>query len=305
MAMTQGNFTGVLVPALTPFKADLSADRERYLAHLQWLLRQGADGLAIFGTTSEANSMSTEEKIDLLDFVIEGGIAPAKLMPGTGCCALTDSVRLTVHAAKRKCGGVLMLPPFYYKGVGDDGLFRNFSEVIQRVGDANLKVYLYHIPPQSATPITLNLIGQLVKAYPKTVVGLKDSSGDWSNTAAVLKAFPAFDVFPGSELFLLQGLRAGGQGCITATGNIDPAGIRKVFEAWRTPGADELQAGIDRVRKTVQGYPMIPSLKRMIAYFHDDPEWVHVRPPLVDLADDKWAALRAQLEAIGFRVAPR
>jgi 4-hydroxy-tetrahydrodipicolinate synthase len=303
--MTQGNFTGVLVPALTPFKADLSPDRERYLAHLQWLLRQGADGLAIFGTTSEANSMSVEEKIDLLDFVIEGGIAPSKLMPGTGCCALTDSVRLTAHAARRKCGGVLMLPPFYYKGVGDDGLFRNFSEVVQRVGDASLKVYLYHIPPQSATPITLNLIAQLVKAYPKTVIGLKDSSGDWSNTAAVLKAFPDFDVFPGSELFLLQGLRAGGQGCITATGNINPAGIRKVYEGWQTPAADELQAGIDRVRKTLQAYPMMPSLKRMIAYFHADPEWVHVRPPLVNLADEKWASLLAQLETIGFRVAPR
>ena len=297
--MTLGSFTGVLVPALTPFKADLSPDRERFLAHLKWLLRQGADGLAIFGTTSEANSMSVEEKIELLDYVIAGGIPPARLMPGTGCCALTDSVRLTRHAAQQKCGGVLMLPPFFYKGVSDAGLFANFSEVIQRVGDSALKVYLYHIPPQTSTPITLNLIGMLLKAYRGTVIGLKDSSGDWNNTAAVLKEFPEFDVFPGSELFLLQGMRAGGQGCITATGNVNPAGIRKVFEQWQAPQADTLQAGIDRVRKTIQAYPMVPALKRIIAHFNQDAEWAQVRPPLVRLPEEKWTSLLPELAEAG------
>jgi 4-hydroxy-tetrahydrodipicolinate synthase len=303
--MPLGNFTGVLVPALTPFRADLSPDRERFLAHLKWLLKEGADGLAIFGTTSEANSLSVEEKIDLLDYVIAGGVPAAKLMPGTGCCALSDSVRLTRHAAAAKCGGVLMLPPFYYKGVSDAGLYANYAEVIELVGDAALKVYLYHIPPQAVIPISLDLIGMLVKAYPATVVGLKDSSGDWSNTAAVLKAFPRFDVFPGSELFLLQGLRAGGVGCITATGNVNPAGIRKVYERWRTPEADGLQAGIERVRRAIQAYPMVPALKRMLAHFHHDPGWAVVRPPLVGLAEDKWLALLADVEALGFAVAPR
>ncbi len=303
--MTAGNFTGVLVPALTPFRSDLSPDRQRFAAHCKWLLKQGADGLAIFGTTSEANSMAADERMELLDFVIESGVPAAKLMPGTGACAITDSIRLTKHATDRGCGGVLMLPPFYYKGVSDAGLYANFSEVIQRVGSPKLKVYLYHIPPQAVTPISLALIGMLRKDYPTTVVGLKDSSGDWNNTSAVLKEFPDFDVFPGSELFLLQGLRAGGQGCITATGNVNPAGIRKVYENWKTAEADALQARIDAVRKTIQAFPMVPSLKRLIAHFHDDAEWVHVRPPMVKLGDDKWQKLLAELNAVGFAVAPK
>ncbi len=303
--MTVGNFQGVLVPALTPFKADLSPDSERFVAHCKWLLGQGADGLAVFGTTSEANSMSADEKMALLDDLIAGGVPAEKLMPGTGACALSDSVRLTKHAVENGCGGVLMLPPFYYKGVSDQGLYANFSEIIQRVADARLKVYLYHIPPQTATPITLGLIAMLLKNYAGTVVGLKDSSGDWNNTAAMLREFPEFDVFPGSELFLLQGLRAGGQGCITATGNANPAGIRKVFENWQTSEADALQDRINQVRKTIQTYPMVPALKRLMAHFHDDAGWATVRPPLIKLSDEKWQGLLEDITAIDFRVAAK
>jgi 4-hydroxy-tetrahydrodipicolinate synthase len=303
--MSSGAFGGVVVPALTPFTPDLAPDTGRFIAHCKWLLDQGADGLAPFGTTSEANSMSMDERMELLEALVAGGVPAAKLMPGTGCCALTDSVRMTAHAVSQGCGAVLMLPPFYYKGMSDDGLYAGFSEVIQRVGDARLKIFLYHIPPQAQLGFSIDLIGRLVKEYPDTVIGLKDSSGDWSNTEAVIKNFPDFITFPGSEVFLLQGLRAGGAGCITATGNVNPAGIRKVFENWQTDQADALQARITEVRKTVQAYPMIPALKRMMAHFHGDPAWVTPRPPLMTLGDDKGAALVADLEAIDFAVAPR
>ena len=116
------------------FKADLSRDRERFIAHCKWLLSQNC-GLAVFGTNSEANSMSVDEKLDLLDALIDGGVPAAALMPGTGACALSDSVKLTAGAVKRGCGGVLMLPPFYYKGVSDEGLFRAFAQVIDAVAD--------------------------------------------------------------------------------------------------------------------------------------------------------------------------
>ena len=139
---------GVLSPVVTPFKADLSPDPERFVRQCRWLLSQDV-GLAVFGTNSEANSLSTDEKVELLDRLVAGGIDPARLMPGTGCCALTDSVRLTAHAMKLGAGGVLMLPPFYYKGVSDDGLFKSFAEVIERVGDRRLRLYVYHIPPVS------------------------------------------------------------------------------------------------------------------------------------------------------------
>ena len=302
--MSSGTFSGVVIPALTPFTPDLAPDKERFITHCRWLLDQGSTGLAPFGTTSEANSMSVGERMELLEALVEAGIPAARLMPGTGCCAISDSVKLTAHAVAQGCGGVLMLPPFYYKGVSDDGLFAGFSEVIQRVGDARLKVYLYHIPPQAQVGFSIDLIGRLVKAYPETVVGLKDSSGDWNNTQAVIDNFPDFATFPGSEAFLLQGLRAGGAGCITATGNINPSGIRKVYDNWQTAEADDLQARITEVRKAIQAYPVIPALKRMMAHFHDAPDWRHPRPPLVALDDAKGAALIGDLEAIGFGVEP-
>ena len=292
---------GVLSPVVTPFKADLSPDPERFVRQCRWLLSQDV-GLAVFGTNSEANSLSTEEKIDLLDRVVAGGIDPARLMPGTGCCALTDSVRLTAHAMKLGAGGVLMLPPFYYKGVSDDGLFRSFAEVIERVGDRRLRLYVYHIPPVSQVPITLGLIERLLKAYPGIVAGVKDSSGDWNNTQAMLDAFAAggFDVFAGSETFLLANMRGGGTGCISATANVNPGPIAKLHREWQTPEADAQQARLDEIRGIMQRYPMIPALKAVIARYGGDAAWVTVRPPLVALTAEQRAALAAELGRAAF-----
>ena len=301
--MGRERFQGVLVPALTPFKADLSPDKARFVKHCKWLFEQGVDGLAPFGTTSEANSMSADERMELLEALIDAGIPAAKLMPGTGTCNITESLKLTKHAASLKCGGVLMLPPFYYKNMSDQGLFNSFEHVIQNVGDAGLQIYLYHIPPQTGVPITLKLIEMLVKAYPETVVGLKDSGGDWNNTQAVLSAFPGFTVFPGSEVFLLQGLRAGGAGCITATGNANPAGIREVFAKWKTDKADAMQARITEVRKSIQAYPLIPAMKQMTAHFQKAPGWEVVRPPMVTLDEARTASLLADLKKVGFSMA--
>ncbi|TAN52646.1 MAG: dihydrodipicolinate synthase family protein [Betaproteobacteria bacterium] len=293
---------GVLAPVITPFRPDLSPDAERFVRHCRWLLRNGCAGLAVFGTNSEANSLSVEEKLELLDALVKGGVAPAALMPGTGHCALSDSVTMTREAVRRGCGGVLMLPPFYYKGVSDEGLYRNFAEVIERVGDERLRLYLYHIPPVSNVPITLELIERLLARYPGIVAGVKDSSGDWANTQAMLERFKhrGFDVFAGSEVFLLENLRHGGKGCITATGNVNPAAIDAVFRNWRGPDADRLQAGITATRKIVQQVPMIPALKAIVAHFGNDPQWRSVRPPLVELTADQESGLIRELKASGF-----
>jgi 4-hydroxy-tetrahydrodipicolinate synthase len=293
-------FAGVLVPVLTPFTAKGEPDAGRFIAFCRWLLDQGADGLAIFGTTSEANSMSAGERMELLDKLIAAGVPAAKLMPGTGASSISEAAQLSRHAVGHGCGGVLMLPPFYYKGMSDDGLYAFFADVIGRVGSAALKVYLYHIPPQTVLGLSLDLVGRLIKDFPNTVVGLKDSSGDWNNTAALLDRFPDFAVFPGSEVFLLDGLRKGGVGCITATGNVNVPGIRKVYENWKTPQADALQAEITTARKTIQAYPMVPALKRIVAHFHNDPEWATVRPPMERLSEAQSAALLADLDKIGF-----
>jgi 4-hydroxy-tetrahydrodipicolinate synthase len=301
---------GVLAPVVTPFTRELAPDAKRFVRHCKWLLAHGCSGLAVFGTNSEANSLSAEERMMLLEELVQAGVPAEKLMPGTGCCALTDSVRLTAHAVKSGCAGVLMLPPFYYKGVPDEGLFRNFAEVIERVADERLQLYLYHIPPVAQVPITLGLIERLLKRYPKIVAGIKDSSGDWSNTQAVLSAFvgknggkQGFDVFAGSEVFLLRNMRAGGVGCITAGANVNPHGIDEAYRGWQTPEAEALQAAIDAVRQILQSQvSMIPALKATIAHYASDAEWPTVRPPLVELTADQQAAMIKSLQAVGFEM---
>jgi 4-hydroxy-tetrahydrodipicolinate synthase len=290
-----------LSPVVTPFDSELRPDRERFVRHCRWLLDQGV-GLALFGTTSEANSMSVAEKIALLDALVDAGLPPARMMPGTGCCAFADSVELTRHALRHRCAGVLMLPPFYYKGVSDEGLFRSYAEIIARVGESDLRIYLYHIPPVSQVPISLALIERLLQAYPGMIAGIKDSSGDWSNTCAMLERFQplGFDVFAGSETFLLATLRGGGAGCITATGNVNPRRIAELARRWRDPDADTQQAALNSVRTVFQQFPMIPALKAAIAHHIADPGWEKVRPPLVELDPLQKNALVQALQSSGF-----
>jgi len=295
---------GVLSPVVTPFDAELRPDASRFVRHCRWLLDQGV-GLAVFGTNSEANSLSVAEKIALLQRLVDAGLPPERMMPGTGCCAFPDSVELTRAAVRLGCAGVLMLPPFYYKGVPDEGLFRSYAKIIERVGDSRLRVYLYHIPPVSQVPISLALIERLLRDYPGTIAGIKDSSGDWSNTRAMLERFQpqGFDVFAGSETFLLATLRGGGAGCITATGNVNPAPIARLareWGAWEIPEADRHQAALDALRAAFQQFPMIPALKAAIAHYGADPGWVTVRPPLVELDDAQQRTLTRTLDNMRF-----
>ncbi|MBE7366076.1 dihydrodipicolinate synthase family protein [Ramlibacter pallidus] len=300
--MTQASrLQGIFSPVLTPFNADYSPDPQRFVRHCRWLLDQDV-GLAIFGTNSEANSLTLGEKRKLLDALLEAGLPAARMMPGTGACALPDAIELTQRAVQAGCGGVLMLPPFYYKGVSDEGLYRGFAAVIDAVADERLRIYLYHIPPVSGVPITLTLIERLLKAYPKTIAGIKDSSGDWKNTSAMLERFQpqGFDVFAGSENFLLANMRGGGAGCITATGNVNPSAIVQLYRTWRQGDAEEQQKKLDAQRAAFAQFPMIPAMKAAIALKTGRADWAHVRPPLVDLDAEQQKALGASLDKVGF-----
>ena len=335
--MTQ-RIRGVLAPVVTPFKADLSPDRERFIKHCQWLLSQNC-GLAVFGTNSEANSMSAEERMKLLDILVATGIDTSRMMPGTGCCSIVETVELTTHAVRHGCAGVLMLPPFYYKNVSEEGLYRYFSEVVQRVGDTRLKIYLYHIPPVAIVGVTPKLVERLLNAYPNAIVGMKDSSGDWNNTKTFLDAFAetaraarSFDVFVGSESFLLANMRHGGAGTISATANVNPAAIYELYQKCsgvrrgerrgerKTPGTrgygkalaaasasttdlEDQQAQLNAVRQVFSNrkFPsMIAALKQAIAIYRNEPEWARVRPPLIELTTDQAKLLATDLKAIGF-----
>lgn len=298
---TPQRMTGVLSPVLTPFKSDLSPDAERFVRHCNWLLANQV-GLAVFGTNSEANSLSGEERMDLLDQLVASGADTKMMMPGTGCCSLPETVKLTRHAVNHGCAGVLMLPPFYYKNCSDEGLYRHYSEVIERIADPRLQIYLYHIPPVAQVPITLGLIERLLKKYPANIAGIKDSSGDWENTKALLSNFAAdgFHVFAGSELFLLDTLRHGGAGCISATANVNPKKIYEVFAEWKSDQADALQDGLNATRKVFQAFPMISAMKYAVAQWSNDPAWNKVRPPLVELTPEQQTTLMANLQANGF-----
>lgn len=298
--MSNMRLSGVLSPVVTPFLDDLRPDADRLIRQCQWLLSQNV-GLAVFGTNSEANSLAVEEKMSLLDCLVEAGIDTARMMPGTGCCALTDTVKLTAHAVNLGCAGTLMLPPFYYKDISDDGIYANFAEVIERVGDDSLRIYLYHIPPIAQVGFSRELIEKLITAYPGTIVGIKDSSGDWYNTQAMLeRGWDDFRIFVGSESFLLANMRAGGAGCISATANINPAAIDDLYRHWQAPDADARQLALDEIRQTVMAFPMIPALKATVAHFADDAEWRTVRPPLVMLDDQQSDRLIAALRQKNF-----
>src|SRR5437667_639778 len=312
---------GVLAPVVTPFKSDLAPDSQRFIAHCEWLLSQNC-GLAVFGTNSEANSRPMEERAMLLDELVAAGVDPSRMMPGTGCCSIMETVKLTKQAVGNGCAGVLMLPPFYYKDVSEEGLYRYFSEVVQRVGDARLRIYLYHIPPVAIVGITPKLVERLRKAYPNAIAGMKDSSSDWNNTKTFLDAFAksahpvadspwrartGFDVFVGSESFLLANMRNGGAGTISATGNFHPAAIQELYTVASGVSADvdlePQQARLNVVRNVFgsRKFPsMIAAVKQAIAIYANDPEWARVRPPLVELTTEQAKLLAADLKAIGF-----
>ena len=307
MSRRRNRISGALAPVLTPFDQDREPDFAAFLAHCRWLLDNGA-GLAIFGTNSEAASLSTDERIGLTDDLLEAGIPADKMMPGTGACSVKDAVRLTRHAVKNGAAGVLMLPPFYFKNVSEEGVFSYYAEVIDAVAEPNLAIYLYHIPQMTLVPITLSLIERLLKRYPRVIAGAKDSSGDWANSKAMIENFAkdGFDVFPASEVFLSDSLPIGGAGCISATVNVNPAAISGLFRAFDEdrPSHERraLQARVDELRRTFQSFELIPAMKTALAHFTGREAWKIVRPPLVALSQSAQADLLKKLASLKFEM---
>ena len=303
MAQEKSSLCGVLSPVLTPFDAALKPDPERLVQHCRWLVSNDV-GLALFGTNSEANSLSLAERINLLESVVEAGLPTSRMMPGTATCNLPETVEITRHAVSAGVAGVLMLPPFYYKGVSDDGLFDYFSRVIDGVGDDRLRIYLYHIPPVAQVPITLNLIERLLKAFPDQIKGVKDSSGDWKNTLSMIEAFASdgFEVFAGSEPSLLQCMQAGGAGCISATANVNPAAIADLYRNWTEEDAQSRQDALTVTRGIFGNFVMIPAMKAAVAHYSGSPDWLRVRPPLVEMDTAQIKMLTDALDDAGFRM---
>lgn len=285
--MTDLKITGVYCAAVTPVTNDLAPDHAAFVAHCHRLLDDGCDGIAMLGTTGEANSFSSDERKALLEAAIAGGVGPERLLPGTGVTALTETVELTRHALSLGVNRVVMLPPFYYKGISDDGLFASYAEIVERIGDARLQVVLYHIPQFSAVPITFPVIARLRARYPSVFVGLKDSAGEIANMVALVDEFPGFAVFAGADPLMLPLLRKGGAGCITATSNLVAKDLAFIFRHHADPArAAEVEAAQARVvamRSLVSKFAQIASIKALIARQTGQASWRNLRPPLLAL----------------------
>jgi 4-hydroxy-tetrahydrodipicolinate synthase len=288
---------GVFAAALTPLTRDLEPDLKGFVAHARWLLANGCDGLAPLGTTGEANSLSLGQRLKIIE-TVESALPAGKCIIGSGACALADAVHLTREILRMGAAGALILPPFYYKSPGEDGLYGFFSEVIERVGDAGLRLYLYHFPQLSAVPITLTLIERLKKRYGDVIAGLKDSGGDWAYSDALLKALPGFGVFSGSEQYLLNNLRAGGVGTISASVNVTAPLAQAVFRAWQKPEADALQKTLTAARVLFQDYPLVAALKETMALISGNDEWRNILPPNMPLSKEQRAEIESRLGKI-------
>jgi 4-hydroxy-tetrahydrodipicolinate synthase len=296
---------GVYAAVLTPQREDLTIDTARFAAHCSWLLDNGCDGLAIMGTTGEANSFTVGERIAALDGIVEAGVPPDKLMVGTGCCAIPDTVELTRHALGVGAGGVLMLPPFYYKQPDDEGVFRAFARTIETVNDDRLCVILYHFPKMTGVPFSDSVVERLIGAYPEVVAGMKDSSGDWEHMERLCRQFPDFRMYAGTEKYLLSILKIGGAGCISASTNLTCPQAGLVYRQWLSGGiadAENTQAGLTELRSTLEKYPFVSGLKHAMATLSGDGGWRNMRPPNVPLDTERAEAVTDALAALGFPV---
>lgn len=280
----------LFVPLITPFAEDLSVDLPRLIAVARRMLDDGADGLAPFGTTSEATSMSVDERIEALDALVAAGIDPGCLIPGTGCAALPDTIRLTKHAVALGVRGTLTLPPFFYKSLSEDGVFASYARMIEAVGPG-LRLFLYHIPQMSGVPITVDLIGRLMREFPGVVAGLKDSSGNWDNTAAIIAAFPQIETYSASEALLAKNVAAGGAGCISASANVNAHGIAALIRGLGTADEAALLADASAIRSLCEKLPLIPGVKAIVARRMNDEGYARVRPPLVAAGQDHSVAV--------------
>ena len=286
---------GVFSAALTPLDADLNPDTTRFVAHCKRLLAEGCDGVAMLGTTGEANSFSSDERKALLEAAIAGGVAPEKLLPGTGVAALPETVALTKHALSCGVTTVVMLPPFYYKGITDEGLFASYAYAIERIGDPRLRVVLYHIPQMSAVPIPFAVIARLRDAFPGVFTGIKDSAGNLDNMTALVRDFPGLSVLAGADPLMLPLLRQGGAGCITATSNLVASDLAFVFRHFADPAmaeqVDAAQARIVAARNKASRFAQMASLKTMLGAKLNDDGWRRIRPPLLPLTEQETTAL--------------
>ncbi len=293
--------SAVWAPCLTPVAKDLSIDSIRLAQHVEWLLTNGCRGIVLFGTTGESASFSASERMQALDDLLEAGVSPARIMVGNGFTALTDTIEVSKHAVANECRAVLMIPPFYFKDPSVAGLSASYRYVLDQINCPDLKCLLYHFPRMSTVPIVYSLIDALLESHGEMIAGLKDSTGDWDSVEGYIERYPQMAVFPGTDTLLLKGLESGGAGTISATADINPHGISRVYDLWCSgESAEQAQKQAESIRSIVFQYPLAAALKAVHANLRGDSNWNRLRPPLVPLDAKDQAALLYSLSEVGF-----
>lgn len=291
---------GIYAAAVSPFREDGSLDAAKLVKYCQYLTTEGGcDGVAPTGTTGEGNSISFRQKMELAGTFADAGFDPARAIFGTGACATQDAIDLSKAALDAGYPNVLVLPPFYYKNPSDEGLFRYFAQLIETIGDDRLRVYLYHFPQMSATPIPVDVVVRLKQEFGPMVAGLKDSSGDMSQALAFASATGGvdadFDVYPSSEALLFEGLEGGCAGIISGSTN---AFANYAQAGWRDGPDSAAFELVKAARATAGKYPLMAAMKQMEAWRSGDESWTRMAPPLVPLTPEQQANLKADVEAL-------
>jgi 4-hydroxy-tetrahydrodipicolinate synthase len=288
---------GVWCATLTPLGADGALDHARLADHVRRIFAAGVDGIALFGTTGEGQSFSVAERRAGLEVLIAAGIDPARIVAGTGCAALPETIELTRHAVECRCAGVLALPPFFFKDISAAGVYDCFARIADGVADDRLRLYLYHIPQISGVPVHQEAIRKLVQAYPRVIAGVKDSEGNLEHTLRLLGAFPQLAVLVGHEPHIPAALAAGGAGTICGIANLYPHLIRRLFDqASDSDHRDDL-ATVERFLGALKAYPLFPAFKALQAELTGDPSWSALRPPLLPLEPRERSAWLAAVTA--------
>ena len=292
---------GLWCAMLTPIGRDGGVDHARFVKHAQALLAQGVDGVAPFGTTGEGQSFSLAERAQGLAALLQAGIPPQRVVAGTGCAALTETIALTRESVQAGCAGCLVLPPFFFKDMSDEGLYAWYARVIEAVADTRLRLFLYHIPQMSGTPLSVGLVARLAAAFPGVVAGVKDSAGDWSNTSALLARVPDLAILVGHEPHLPRLLKAGGAGTICGIANVYPAIVRALLSP--SVSADD-EKRVASFIEVLFAYPFLPAFKAIVAAQTGDQGWLAVRPPFIDLPEASRKTLVEALAGAGFPIGP-
>jgi len=284
----------------TPFHEDFTVDMAALSEHARWLLANGCDGLVLFGTTGEAASLTVRERQLVLEQLVGEGLPAGALLVGAGCCAVGDTVDLVCGAGRVGAAGALILPPYYFRAVSQTGIGAYYDLVIEACGDEAPPIHLYNMPQNVGASVSPDLVGSLLQRHGARIRGYKDSSGDWANSEAILERFPGLHFYPGSEALLLKTLKAGGAGCISASGNLQPAALRQLFDGWRSPTSARLHWAASRVREILTSQPLIPAVKGVLAAVTGRPSWARLRPPLEPLPEKTIEGLKETLVSAGW-----